>query len=640
MLIGESVTILPHKATLVGASATGESELSYANVGTTMFPPMNALIDTTSMKYKPTAATVGAVLAEPPDPPKHFNWLKNADFTQRVKAKHGASARVLDWYAIDPPNQLTCGSCWAFASSGALGDRLRFESNKEVPPLSVSYTLSCGGVTEQKAGGNPCGGGQVTDGAALALTKGIPGWLAADYSWAARAFKENQQVSDFFSLGPVGSCLGGSGGPALVGVTADGPETADQKAAEKQAAIDLSQGELYIDQHFKQPAASQGKSTYQFSGLPPASHSLQAGAADQTVQAAPPALTFAKKDSFFMLQDFGAVIEAVYERGPVMAQFMVPADFMGGWHLGHQAWAETQGVYAHSLDLPLYGTAASRAQDLASFKSSAAAIFTGDADNGLSTDKSSATNPAQLSMGGHAVVVVGYAIVDLWGAGQGQPAPHAPTCMPKPPKAAAPCVPRNAALAAGAAVTTPTGGAGDGVGASRQLRLKPSPGTPFQEAYGTGTPVFKVRNSWGSTGPTVDDTQGVWMMVVSGKYDVYRGSTVVREGVVVSRFTGFDNPFFIQGQRFGGIVEFDVDMSHALGATSMVAAVTKLQKFKESADCGCAVAAGAAAAMAPACPVPRFMTPAGWVFFGLTLAILIVALVLSCISTIRPGRRR
>ncbi len=659
MFIGESVTVLPGAATLVGATATGETAPSVENVGRTMFPPMTALIETTSMKLRAPSAVVGVSAGAGPAWPTHFNWLKKADFTRRVKERHGASARVLDWYAIDPPNQLTCGSCWAFSSSGALGDRQRFESNREVPPLSATYTLSCGGVTEETAGGSPCGGGQVIDGAALALTKGIPGWLAADYSWAETAFKRMVEVQDFSALGSVGSCLGKpEAAPALVGVTVDGPETADQKKAEEVAARNLEKSEQYIRAHFSQPPATDAKTTYQFSGLPKESYGIQAAAAAggaAPTGPAPTGLTFAKPDTFFLLQDFGAVCEAVYKRGPAMAQYMVPADFMGGWHNGHQAWGETRGVYAHSLELPLYGTVASRKRDLASFKKSAAALFTGDPTNGISTDKDSATEPAQLSMGGHAVVVVGYAVVDLWGAGSGAAGTGAAgtRAAAPPPHGAAP-IGGAAASASGAAVTTPGGAGGDADGASRLLQIRPSKGTPFASEHGTGTPVYIVRNSWNNTGPIVDDKQGVWMMVASGQYDVYRNGQMLKESVHLNRSTGFDQPFRIGSKRFGGIVEIDVDMDRAGANNSMVSAVDKLEKFRaKSGDCGCRVpgaapgtapeaapeAAGAAAMAPPAsCPPQKLMTASGWVFFALALAILIVALVLSCISANRRPR--
>lgn len=636
MLIGESVTILPSASTLVGATASGETTMSIENVGRTIFPPMTALIETTSMKHRPSAAVVGATAAAEAEPPRHFNWLKRSDFTKRVKQRHGANARVLDWYAIDPPNQLTCGSCWAFSSSGALGDRARFESNREVPPLSATYTLSCGGVTEQKAAGSPCGGGQVIDGAALALQKGIPGWLEADYHWAEKAFKAQSEVTDFSALGPVGQCLGGGdAGPALVGVTADGAETQDQKKVEKEAAIDLQKSEKYIEQHFTTPLPTPGKPSYDFSGLPGASHQLQ-GAAQAGGGAA--GRTFAKRNSFFLLQDYGAVCDAVYRRGPAMAQYMVPADFMGGWHLGHQAWAETRGVYAHSLDIPLYGTAASRTRDLQTFKKSAAARFTGDANNGISADKASATDPAQLSMGGHAVVVVGYAVVDLWGGGGSAGGLATPPHGPPEPGGIG-----SNDDSHGAAVTTPSGTGGDAGGASRLLQIRPSQGSPFQQEHGTGTPVYIVRNSWNNTGPIVDDKQGLWMMVATGKYDVYRNGQPLKQGVWLNRFTGFDVPFHLQGKRFGGIVEIDVDMDRAGGVAlaSTTAAVDKLNRFKAGdGQCACAAGAAVAGAAAPpappaTCPPPPIMTASGWIFFALALAILIVALVLACISANR-----
>lgn len=629
MLVGRSVTVFPETAVLVGTTSAGGAHFAPENIGVTYFPPMTARIGSGAI---PVRGSVGAALGATGAPaarvPASFNWMKPADCAARVREKHGASAPVLPWYVLDAPNQLQCGSCWAFSASGVLGDRERFERNAETPPLSVSFTLACGAVsvTEGAGGGgaNPCGGGQVSDAVALATTLGIPGWLSDDYSWANTGHAPSEGGGGSFGdLGAIGQCLQRA---TVVGVTASRKQTPDQARAEREAEQSVSAASDYIRQHAHPRSSAPGTAaSYEFSGLPADAHGVRAATASKVP--AVPVPTFARADSFYLLQDFAAVQAAVYQRGPVVGMYFVPGDFMTGWKLGTQAWRETCGVYAHSLDVPLYGTADSRATEVRQLLPSAAGRFTGDPQNaiaplppsgppggprGIVTGAAVAavatgaatggplSSPAQLSMGGHAVAVVGYALLDLWGAGAGTPPPLQ--------------------LSATAAATA--------------LRIRPTEGSEFAQLYGTASPVYTVRNSWAAQGPVVDGKAGVWQMLASGRYDVWAGTKVVATDVALGRNTGFDEPVLLPGpnQRFGGILEFDVDLAHSPTPTAGI----RMAALQANPDCGCAV--GAVVAPGPdrsgACPAS--MTAAGWCFFALTLALLTLAVVLAGLSA---GRR-
>jgi len=586
-----------HAPIVVGSTAAGsESTESSASIGRTLFPPAAATIVTTGVPRRPAVIGTAANAAPAAAPPPSFSWLRLCDARTRVQQLHGADTRCLGWYALNPPNQLTCGSCWSFAVTGALGDRARIATNIELPPLSVTYMLACGNLLQADASPpNPCAGGQAAQGAALAISMGIPCWLQADYAWEADLAARSVEPNSFAQIPEIGKCLGSSAG-VLVGATDTKHDTAAQRAADQ--SVETSSAE--IKRRVKlDPKAPMGPKpgSYVDSGVPPQSRLLASPAATTA-----PERVYASANSFTLLDTFADVSRALWERGPCVGQYFVPADFETGWADGHAAWRETGGVYAHSLDLALYSTGAEHragaAATLEDFRSKAAFAFTGDAGNPVSSDKSSAKRLSQLSMGGHAVVVVGYAAIDLWTA------------------------PKDPALAAVA------------------VRIRPTANPT------SGCPVYKVRNSWGASGPFVDGLEGVWMMLAAGDYDVSApgaaGAAPPTTKHTLGKWTAFDQPISISDQRFGGVVELDYDAAHGGTGESLAAA---MRKFKQLAaapgDCGCSVdsappqpAVGAAATSVSVsrehtrCPRPPVMTPAGWIFMALALALLIVGIVM------------
>jgi hypothetical protein len=502
------------------------------SVGRNVFPPMNALIATGSVPKKKNGIVVGVSNAAIPD---SFSWHKPTDVKTRVKG--------LDWYVLEPPNQGKCGSCWAFASTGVMGDRARIQSNTMIPPLSVTYVLGCGAIRARESGGGPCGGGQPIDTAVLASVHGIPGWMQYKYS--------EETVMTFDQIPGVGNCLE-SGSFIDVSVTRDKIETKRQTLDELLQSADITNSKNSLDQHYQGPdGQSDPANNYANSGVPVAFMGALADV-DNDLRI--------KSDltSTHLLQDYGAVTEAISERGPVVGMYFVPFDFVTGWSQGHRAWASTGGVYCHTVTKSLYP------QDRNAMSGvTPTARFTGDKTSALDSNVSQCRSESQMCMGGHAVAIVGYSLVDLW----------------------------------------------------TQHRIKPSVSSPYAR-FGTLSPVYHVRNSWGATGPLTDGIAGVFQMLASGEYEVNGESIFLNDQV------GFDVPVGCNGttrvslngheetMRFGGIIELSV--------VSQKSKFAHLQKRANS--CGCDIVVGAATR--DTCTPP--MTPLGWTFFITTILMLII----------------
>lgn len=107
--------------------------------------------------------------------PKSFSWNNSSD----LKSK-GLPGDII----LSPGNQLQCGSCWAWAVSTALSDRVAIKIGKN-PMLGPSYLLACsvtGTCDKDNLAG--CNGGRI-DKALNALAKPIGGVKSKcwDYSW-------------------------------------------------------------------------------------------------------------------------------------------------------------------------------------------------------------------------------------------------------------------------------------------------------------------------------------------------------------------------------------------------------------------------------------------------------------------------
>lgn len=101
-------------------------------IGVTYVPPMT-LSMTASVGDKLISSASKSQVALP----KHFSWHKPAD----VK-KYKPEVKDPENVIVKPGNQYTCGSCWAWATSQSLSDRISIATGKN-PQLSPSYIISC-----------------------------------------------------------------------------------------------------------------------------------------------------------------------------------------------------------------------------------------------------------------------------------------------------------------------------------------------------------------------------------------------------------------------------------------------------------------------------------------------------------------
>lgn len=107
--------------------------------------------------------------------PKSFSWNNSSDAKSR-----GLPGNII----LSPGNQLQCGSCWAWAVSTSLSDRMAIKQGSN-PGLGPSYLLSCsvtGSCDKDNLAG--CNGGRI-DKALQAFIKPIGGVKTKcwDYSW-------------------------------------------------------------------------------------------------------------------------------------------------------------------------------------------------------------------------------------------------------------------------------------------------------------------------------------------------------------------------------------------------------------------------------------------------------------------------
>lgn len=127
---GKGVNINAVNFKLTGKfTALGGDNIS---VGVNYIPAMTLNM---SSKFKPRLYTSSDKAASS-QLPESFSWANNDDV---IKYKGSEYADVI----IKPGNQLACGSCWAWATSQALSDRVAILSKSNNPQLGPSYILSC-----------------------------------------------------------------------------------------------------------------------------------------------------------------------------------------------------------------------------------------------------------------------------------------------------------------------------------------------------------------------------------------------------------------------------------------------------------------------------------------------------------------
>lgn len=122
--------------------------------------------------------------------PDSFSWIDENDISLR---NHDLSDNLPGNITITPGNQLYCGSCWAWTSTGAFSDRIAVITGRN-PNLGASYILSCSlGPYCDQEDLNGCNGG-VLDMALVNMsdTAGSVPDRCWNYDWCSN----NQSCSD------------------------------------------------------------------------------------------------------------------------------------------------------------------------------------------------------------------------------------------------------------------------------------------------------------------------------------------------------------------------------------------------------------------------------------------------------------
>jgi C1A family cysteine protease len=117
-----------------------------------------------------------------------YNALKKPTATNPVLLDEANLADSVDWVAkgaVTPvKNQASCGSCWAFSTTGSIEGRVQIKSGK-LTSLSEQDLVSCAG----SFGNQGCNGGLMDDGFKFAEKNGLE--KEGSYSYTAKTGKCN-----------------------------------------------------------------------------------------------------------------------------------------------------------------------------------------------------------------------------------------------------------------------------------------------------------------------------------------------------------------------------------------------------------------------------------------------------------------
>lgn len=176
--------------------------------------------------------------------PEKFRTAFSWNNPKNVKDWNGLN---LDMAKVISPvvDQLTCGDCWAVASSSCLADRFAIAASKLTgtsannPQFSISYILSCGADTCP----NGCDG-CTNDLAALILSsKGTTTAKCDDYSWCSNAASKDQCES--YMIPACDSTCSDNKPFAAYHISKTSPESTDKLPVGKPILLNQIQNQLY-----------------------------------------------------------------------------------------------------------------------------------------------------------------------------------------------------------------------------------------------------------------------------------------------------------------------------------------------------------------------------------------------------------
>jgi hypothetical protein len=148
-------------------------------IGHDYVPPLVAGLETT---VPPKVHDTVAMFAEIGAPPDSFDWRNKSDVCIKRFGMDEVGGVVASLFK--PPNQLRCGSCWAWAAATAFSDRLTIFSASTNPQLSPSFMMSCDTAAASDGSSNLACAGGFLDLAALFLEEtGLPRGGCWPHTW-------------------------------------------------------------------------------------------------------------------------------------------------------------------------------------------------------------------------------------------------------------------------------------------------------------------------------------------------------------------------------------------------------------------------------------------------------------------------
>lgn len=166
------------------------SESAIRNVPAYFIPPINTDTNFSDLSTFTLSDHPGIAEMDVSSIPETFNWKSPQDGdSSSIKKKKQLIAR--------PGNQALCGSCWAIAGAGMIGDNYVVSGHVDwIPNISTTWSLAC-------MGQNKCGGGNPGQLFVAAAEKGVVSNHCVDYSWclenencngsALKHFERNKQ---------------------------------------------------------------------------------------------------------------------------------------------------------------------------------------------------------------------------------------------------------------------------------------------------------------------------------------------------------------------------------------------------------------------------------------------------------------
>jgi hypothetical protein len=322
--------------------------------------------------------------------PASFSWTKTDD----VKKYRGIPSYSSSWLQ-SPPDQSTCGSCWAVSSASVLTDRYSIAMLKKFPALSAVAAASC---ATHDIGADSCAGGFPSDCGCMFEQVGIP----ADSCWPYSTFCAPNPNVTCSNTGQYSCCGQGGGGNNAKLKSGLNPEDQGDavECTDFQSRVSTDCGNNPGNTSVCQKP---GGDATRYKALKGSTVSLAAGS----------------------LSDIIRRIKAnIFSAGPVVGCFNVFSDFMIPTSISGWGWKATGGIYCHTDPSPYiddpWVTSFYQNKDSAQYADAKEALgrFGVDLGSSLEEFKSNLQSNFSSPPGGHAVAIVGYGTGDSGKYGQ------------------------------------------------------------------------------------------------------------------------------------------------------------------------------------------------------------------------------